>query len=157
MVKEIYLSNYKEIILIDNSDYEMLMQYNWCIADGYAITSLEINGIKTTKRMHQFLLDTLSGLEIDHIDNNRLNNQRKNLRMVTHQQNMMNKSKQNGCSSKYKGVCWDNSRNKWISYIKKNNRCKHLGRFNNEKDAANAYNERAKELFGEYANLNEVD
>ena len=59
-------------------------------------------------------------------------------------------------SSKYKGVSWYSSRNKWYSYIHFNYEKIHIGYFENEKEAALAYNKKAKELFGEYAYLNEV-
>jgi len=95
--------------------------------------------------------------EIDHIDGNPTNNNIKNLREVTHQQNLMNQKQQINCSSKYKGVCWDKQNKKWLSYIKINKKVKNLGRFILEKDAAIAYNIKAIELFGEYACLNELD
>lgn len=94
--------------------------------------------------------------EIDHIDNNHLNNNIKNLRPVTRSQNNMNRIKLRNTSSKFKGVCWNKQLNKWEVGIKINNKKKYLGLFKSETDAAIAYNNAAIELFGEYANLNEV-
>jgi hypothetical protein len=95
--------------------------------------------------------------EIDHIDGNPSNNKIENLREVTHQQNLMNQKSQCGCSSIYKGVCWDKQTNKWIVHIKINGKQKHLGRFKSEINAAKAYNKAAIKFHEEYANLNEVE
>ena len=94
---------------------------------------------------------------IDHIDNNPLNNKIENLRKVTMSQNIMNSRLNKNSSSQYKGVSWDKSTNKWLAQIRINNKQIHLGRFKSETDAAIAYNEKAKELFGEYSYLNEVE
>ncbi|MGD1915424.1 MAG: AP2 domain-containing protein [Phycisphaerales bacterium] len=57
-------------------------------------------------------------------------------------------------TSKYKGVCWDEPRGKWLAQINKDGKHHHLGRFNDEIDAADAYDNAARELFGEHAYLN---
>lgn len=100
--------------------------------------------------------------ELDHIDGNRLNNDIENLRSVTHSQNQHNHSKHksyNGkpTSSQYKGVYWEERRNKWRSRIVIDKREKHLGYFINEIDAAKCYNDAAIKYFGEYACLNIID
>ena len=99
---------------------------------------------------------------IDHIDRNILNNTISNLREATRAQNRMNtekcKSKKGPpMSSQFKGVSWDKSREKWMSYIYIDYKRKHLGRFDSEIDAALAYNKTAIELFGEFACLNVFD
>lgn len=95
---------------------------------------------------------------IDHINGNPLDNRKKNLRVVNSKQNKYNcfkkkfRSGNNKCSSIYKGVCWVNSKRKWVS------RCndKYIGEFDSEKKAAIAYNKKALELHGEFARLNNV-
>lgn len=69
---------------------------------------------------------------IDHIDGDRLNNNIENLRNVTCQQNQWNRTKA-------KGYCWDNKYNKWKAQIKVNGKVKHLGYFDTEADAREAY------------------
>lgn len=129
-MKEIKLANGKGIALVDDEDHEILSNYKWFLNSGYARANMN--------------------------DNNKLNNQKSNLRIVTPHQNAMNMSKRKGCSSIYKGVIWDKSRNKWQSKIKLNGKTIHLGRFTNEKDAAKAYDNAAKQKFGEYALINGV-
>ena len=87
----------------------------------------------------------------------RSDNRIENLRdAITHNNNCGNQSHQTGRSSKYKGVCWDKNRNKWIVAIKVNRKAKYLGRYKNEENAARAYNAAASIYFGEFANINEV-
>lgn len=92
---------------------------------------------------------------IDHINGIRDDNRAENLRDALGQSNnCANQKKQHGRTSKYKGVCWDSSRGKWAAYAKKNGVRFHLGRFTSEDKAAMAYNKKAKELFGEFSNIN---
>lgn len=92
--------------------------------------------------------------EIDHINRIKDDNRIENLREVNRSQNMMNCKKQDDCSSIYKGVYWNKRNKRWQSQIVKNNIRIYIGLFNLEKDAAKAYNQKAIELFGEYAYLN---
>ena len=146
--------------LVDDEDFEYLNQFKWRPVKAgntfYAKRHLYTNGKRTTITMHREILGTKNKLIcIDHINCNGLNNQRKNLRTCTRQQNQMNRAKANkNSTSKYKGVCWDKSRTNWMSTIHINRIQINLGRFNNEIDAAKAYDKAAKELFGEFANLN---
>ena len=84
-----------------------------------------------------------------------------NLRIVNQSQNGMNRKLNKTynnklTTSKYKGVTWHKKTNKWQSQIVINGKVKHLGIFTNEIDAAKTYNKAAIELYGEYANLNEI-
>ena len=91
---------------------------------------------------------------IDHINSNKLDNIKCNLRIVTQQQNNMNKSAQKNASSKYIGVRFRGKINKWESNIYVNNKQKYLGLFENEIEAVKARDIATKEYFGEYGKLN---
>lgn len=98
---------------------------------------------------------------VDHINHDTLDNRRQNLRVVTRRQNQANMRKcSKATSSKYKGVSWDKSRNKWMAAlgpkVEGKTRRIHLGRFDREEDAALAYNKGASALFGVFAKLNKV-
>jgi len=75
-------------------------------------------------------------LVVDHINNNRLNDRLYNLQVITQRLNL---TKDKKGTSKYAGVCWDKSCNKWISYININGKSIFLGRFTDEQEAAQAY------------------
>ena len=116
------------------------------------------SGKRILIQMHRKILGIIGKIEFhaDHINNNGLDNRKNNLRSCTSGQNQMNKRKWSGCSSKYKGVCWHKRIKKWGVSIQKNREPTHVGYFNTESEAALAYNEKAKELFGEFANLNNI-
>jgi len=81
---------------------------------------------------------------VDHIDNDCTNNRLENLRLISQRENCSKDKK--GYSSKYVGVCWDKSRNKWMAQIKINGKKKHLGRFTNELEAHNTYQKELKQI-----------
>lgn len=95
--------------------------------------------------------------KIDHQDRNMLNNQIENLRACTDSQNMMNRAPTKGSSSKYKGVSYVERNNNWRVQIMINYKTIKLGIFNNENEAALAYNEAAIKYHGEFAYLNIIE
>ena len=93
---------------------------------------------------------------VDHIDGVRSNNCVSNLRWASTRENNRNQRKREGKSSRFKGVSRITRDAIWQSGIKHNGKSMNLGRFNHETDAARAYMEKALELFGEFACLNEI-
>lgn len=148
---------------VDDEDYQVLVKYKWrsFINGGkpYARTFIYYDNYKKSVplQMHRVLLGLTNPKEVcDHIDRDTLNNQRNNLRPCTIKQNSWNiiKSKKNA-TSKYLGVHLA-SNNKWHASISIDDRTTSLGSFETEDLAALAYNEKAKELRGEFANLNKI-
>lgn len=92
---------------------------------------------------------------VDHINRDKLDNRIENLRACTISQNGFNQSSTKGSSSKYLGVSWDRTaKRKWLASAQLNKKKVRLGNFDSEDDAAKAYNEFAKENYGDFANLN---
>ncbi len=172
-MKEIKLSQqgkYKGmfVALVDDEDYEYLNQWRWSVMVGKRANYA--HGYKDNKivYMHRAILEDSENMDIDHIDHDGLNNQRHNLRLCSHSDNMKN-SKPYGTSI-YLGVHMHTVKTKyynkkekkikiakssrWLAKIKVANKYISLGRFKQEKDAALAYDNAAKIHHGEFANLN---
>ncbi len=100
-------------------------------------------------------------INIDHIDGNKLNNQKSNLRICSHADNAKNrkpnrKQLDKQPRSEYKGVWWNKKMNMWKVQIKSDSTRYHIGCFTKEIAAANAYNYYAKELHDEFCKLNDA-
>ena len=121
---------------------------------------IEWTGQKTADKamqveMHRQILNTPEGVLVDHINHNGLDNRRANLRLVTIEQNSWNKRKQRGnCTSKYKGVSWHKMSRRWHARIVYKQKWISIGYFDDEQSAAKAYDNKAKQLFKNYAVLN---
>jgi len=103
--------------------------------------------------LHRFLIQPQKKLVVDHIDCNPLNNCKANLRQCTPSQNCANVRKR---KNKFKGVSFNKKNQKFVAQIMHEGKYHWLGYFEKETDAARAYNAKAKELFGEFAFLNDV-
>lgn len=130
------------------------------ILNGYNACWIYCNGKSKCFYVHRllakyFLSNPLNYGYVNHKDNNRLNNNLDNLEWCSFQQNCFQKYKyKKNASSKYKGVSWSKRDKKWGSKIGFNNKTINIGFFSAEKEAALAYNEKAKELHGKFAVLN---
>lgn len=159
-MKEIKLTK-GQVALVDDPDFEWLNQWKWVAKpDHYTFYAYRVDYSlgkhnPITIIMHRQLLDLYdSDLEGEHIDGNGLNNQRNNLRVATRVQNIYNRKAFKNNKSKLKGVSWHN--NKWRANIQKDYKSVHIGYFKTKEEAAIAYNNKAVELFGEFARLNEI-
>lgn len=107
-----------------------------------------------TTYMHRVIMNCPEGMQVDHINGNKKDNRRSNLRICSASQNMANRSKPSNNTSGYKGVGWRKSRCKWIASIRVNSNLYHLGSFDCKHQAALTYDIAAKKYFGEFADLN---
>jgi hypothetical protein len=138
-------------VLVDAADYEWLNRHTWfCIAPGYAARHEK----GKTIFMHREIMNPPKGMVVDHIDGNKQNNCRSNLRICTRQENMQNRAKPIGRTSRFKGVYYKKDRRKWCAKVYLNGGPFWLGYFDDEVEAARAYDRKAVELFGEFARLN---
>ncbi len=145
---------------VDPEDFETLNQFKWCAAKDYdtfyAIRfARTANNKKTTVKMHRQIMNAKKTDIVDHKNHDGLDNRKKNLRIATASQNNANRKRgKNYGTSKYKGVIKDTSSGKWRAGISYNGKHIHLGMFDDEIEAAKAYDEAAKKYYGEYAVLN---
>jgi HNH endonuclease len=142
-----------KVAIIDAEDAEAVLPFKWCARGPYAMSNL---GNKCLVYLHRFLLSAPPGFEVDHIDGNGLNNRRSNLRLATRGQNRQNSRIRSNNVSGYQGVSWNSGRGMWRADIRLNGRAKFLGHFQMKEQAAIAYNDAARILFGEFAHLNHL-
>lgn len=134
-------------IILNRKNLNIFCNYNWYVEIGkgqtnYLRSNCLKNGKKKTIFIHQLIIPNINpDLEIDHINGNGLDNRIENLRLVTHQINQSNQRKRKTkTSSKYFGVSWCSRDSKWQVHCTFNNKAKNIGRFNDEREAAIAYN-----------------
>lgn len=160
--RRIKLTNAPIFCLVDEDDYEYLSQFKWRLAArGYAVRSAWEEGISKLYYMHREVFTAEEGMDVEHKDQNRFNNQKSNLRSASRSQNMANvrRVKDKTSHSKYKGVSRlkrKNLKNQWLAYIKKDYKTHYLGYYATQEEAAEAYNAKAIELYGDFASLNEI-
>lgn len=140
---------------IDAKDFDLVNQFCWYFDGGYAVHGSG-DGKKPKVWMHRIIAKTPSGFVTDHINGNKLDNRRRNLRICTRQQNNMHVGVSRKNKSGYKGVFWNKQRKKWRARIRLNKQDIVLGHFTNKADAAISYNAAAKKYFGEFCFLNTV-
>ncbi len=159
-MKEIKLTQgYKAIV--DDKDFVELSKHKWHVQKGrkkrtlYAFRTINKDGRTWAVGMHRQILGiTARNILVDHIDRNGLNNRRSNLRLANTYQSVANRDSHTDSTSKFFGVSWHKASNKWMAQINKNYKKIYLGVFENDRDAARAYNKAAKKLHGVFANLN---
>ena len=146
--------------LVDDEDYDYLNQWNWFYLKAfrssdkfYAKANFVLNSKPKQLFLHRLIMNAPRHLDIDHINRNGLDNRKCNLRLCTTSQNCANKTAFNKWSE-YKGIM--KHRKAWVAAITVNNNRIYLGSFKTEIEAARAYNEKAKEFYGEFALLNNI-
>jgi hypothetical protein len=134
------------VAIIDESDIPLVGRHSWHLSNGYAVTKCSARTIY----MHRLLLKPPPELEVDHIDGDRLNNRRLNLRLADDVQQRANQIARPGSRSRYRGVTWDATGKKWAARLGS----RWLGSYMTEEEAALAFDRAALATWGEYASLN---
>jgi hypothetical protein len=138
-------------ILIDKNNKDELSKLSWYVNKiGYAV-----NDTKPRKYMHRLIMGYPKE-NVDHINGNKLDNRKGNLRLCNQSENTANAPKRTTNKSGYKGVCWNKKYGKWEVYLTKNYKHIFLGYFDDKIDAARAYNLGAETHFGKFAKLNKL-
>ena len=161
-MREIPLGRSGRVALIDDEDFgrvssagrwqfNMLGRNSHGVAYCYAQRKVPNGkGGSRTVMLHRFILDAPSGMMVDHLNHDGLDNRRCNLRLATRSENLANHRKGRGTSSRFLGVYWHKLGRKWAAGCSG----AHLGMFANEVDAALAYDRAASRAFGAFASLN---
>ena len=133
--------------MIDLEYVDVVKNYKWCFLGGYAYSY-------QLKQLHRFIMNPSEDMVVDHINHNKLDNRKCNLRVCTHQENGWNKDPISTNTSGTTGVIFDKSRNKWLARIEFNGKQIHLGRFKTKEEAVEARRQAEIEYFGEFASNN---
>lgn len=156
-MKTIRLTREKQA-LVDDDDFEKLIGHKWFFGtSGYAVRNVRTEGgEKTQIYMHRVILGTPDGKKTDHVNENKLDNRKENLRVCSVAENHWNKGAHKDSKSGLKGVFFHKRTGKFEAQIMALGKRYHLGYFFKKEEAAIAYNQAAMELHREFAKLNAV-
>lgn len=149
-MKIIHLSKGKQAI-VDDEDFDYLNQWSWYF-DRYAMRNEKVDGKRRKVLMHRVIMKTPTNKETDHINRDKLDNRKTNLRICTTSENQANKKKSLNKSSIYKGV--SRFKDRWIAQVVCGKKLTFIGLFEQEHHAALAADLWNRDLFGSYARTN---
>jgi hypothetical protein len=122
---------------VDEEDYEKVRYFKWWLADGYMAASITIDGFKTTMLLHRLVMDVPIGegdVEVDHVNRDRLDNRKENLRRTTRWENEENHDR-SGLSSQKRGVSFEKRTGRWRAQATVQGVYQHLGTYATEEEA----------------------
>lgn len=156
----IKLNPYKKYeVIIDDGDFDLISKYNgwrFCKVTGYAFKQKYIcklpNGKEKYERilMHRLIMDCPKGMVVDHINRNKLDNRKENLRICTQSQNCFNSKLSKNNKSGFQGVSWLKCANKWHARIMVNRKTIYLGIFSELEDAIKARKQGEEKYFNNF-------
>lgn len=142
------------IALVDDEDFESINQFRWKRdIQGYASSKIRLDGKQKDIFMHRVIMKVSDRrIILDHVNGNKLDNRRSNLRFATNSQNGMNRGMPSNNTSGFKGVTRHKRTGKWQASINFNGMFRYLGLYANPEDAHAAYCAAALKYHGEFAN-----
>lgn len=147
-----------KIVLVDDDDYERVInfKYKWNINNTNYTKSATYNPKQYIVFLHRFIMGLEKGDKrvVDHINHNKLDNRKSNLRVCTQAENCRNNQIKKNNISGYKGVviAKDKRNKKYCSTVRYNKTRYFLGYYKTAQEASEVYEQKAKELFGEFYN-----
>lgn len=154
-MRRIILNNGKGEVVVDNDSFKELSGKKWYLVNGYAARPGKmVNGRREPiVWMHRVIAETPKGKETDHINGNRLDNRKENLRVCTATENRRNVGVKKNSLTGIKGVRLETRTGRFTTRIQIGSGRLHIGTFETAKEAAEAYNEAALKYHGEYAKI----
>lgn len=131
--------------IIDDEDAAIVAGRS-CFLTGPGYAAAKFDGQQ--RYLHRVILDAQPGQEVDHINRDKLDNRRRNLRLVDHATNMANTSSRAGSTSRHRGVSWHKARRKWVVYVKVRGVQHYCGIYEDEDEAAAVAAAERKRLYG---------
>lgn len=119
--------------------------------DGYLVSSYYFNGTRRFVRFHRIIMHAEPQQCVDHINKNKADNRKQNLRLCQRSENDRNRTVYSTNTSGVSGVCFDKQRNKWVASITLNRSKIFIGRFDAKEDAIKARLDKEMALFQEFA------
>ena len=129
---EVIINGHK--VIYSPEDHDEISKYTWYISESYCRATIDSKTIK----MHRFIMKNPKGKVIDHINNNRLDNRRENLRITDRNGNAQNKTKRSNTTSKYIGVSYNTRYKKFVAQAQKDGKPIGIGKYSDEIEAAKA-------------------
>ncbi len=159
---KIPLRNKNKVIIahsiVDEEDFDELNKHSWHLNAGYAIRNIRITPGRKGKHksllLHRVVANTPKDLLTDHINGNKLDNRKCNLRHATKSQNAANTPIRKVGGSGYRGVYWHKRTAKWVVNVKIDKKTTNLGYYDSARAAADVYDKAALAEYGEFAVLN---
>ena len=144
---EIFELQKSVIAIVDASDKKNLSKYNWRFDGRYAVTDVWNKSKKKSTKVYMHKIILTDNQEVDHINRNKLDNRKSNLRYVTRSENNLNQPVRKDNTSGHKGVSYSKTKGRWVAYITIKKSTKKLGSYSNKLLAINA-RKKAEESYG---------
>lgn len=144
------------VTVINEAHWGLIEPFKWCVSETAHLRYAKATINRSTVYMHRLITGASTGSEVDHINHDGLDNRYpENIRICTRAQNNVNRRSFVDGTSAYKGVSWCKRAKFWRAEITVDGRYRFLGFYDNEKDAAQAWNAAAVAAWGEFALLND--
>lgn len=140
--------------LVDDRDYLKILKYKWHIdGRGYVMRNRLTKDDGSPIQLHRLILNPSQDKQVDHINGDRLDNRRDNLRVCSKSQNMCNRGPQKNNTSGFKGIYYDKFAEKWRAKANFNGKVYSIARSKSKDKVIRAYNRLISKIQGEFAKL----
>lgn len=138
-----------EEIYFDKEDYDLIKDYTWGITP-YNYARAYDSKTKKMIQMHRLIMNPPDNKIVDHINHNKRDNTKKNLRICTYKENNWNRNLRSNNTSGTTGIFWSKQAKKWRVALVCNKEYHHIGYFKTKTEAKKARKEAEEKYFGDY-------